>query len=132
MSFTVTVTQQIDPNKIVNLLATAFDGPCVADWAHAETNMPDDPDWSWCEDKSEWDNVRKCYVASMCGGDVILIDHEDETERHTLDKASLERGIQVMADKYPKHFSNFMNENDDAETGDIFVQCCLFGKIVYG
>jgi len=37
-----------------------------------------------------------------------------------------------MAEKYPRHFHNFLEENDDAETGDVFIQCCLFGEIVYG
>lgn len=130
MSFAV--KQEIDPNKIVNLLVTAFDGNMTSGWAYAETNMPDEPDWSWCEDKSEWEDVRKCYVASMCGGDVTLIEHEDEAKRHVLDKAALERGIQAMAEKFPSHFSDFMNENDDAITGDVFVQCCVFGDTIYG
>jgi hypothetical protein len=25
-----------------------------------------------------------------------------------------------------------LNENDDADTGDVFLQLCLFGEVVYG
>jgi hypothetical protein len=42
------------------------------------------------------------------------------------------KGLQVMAEKYPVHFNNFDSDNFDAETGDVFLQCSLFGEIVYG
>jgi hypothetical protein len=37
-----------------------------------------------------------------------------------------------MSEKFPEHWADFINENDDAITGDIFVQCCVFGDTVYG
>lgn len=51
---------------------------------------------------------------------------------YRLDREALTRGMKIMQDKYPRHFGNFISENDDAETGDVFVQCCLLGEIVYG
>jgi hypothetical protein len=71
------------------------------------------------------------------GGALIISDKEDENpdeERKTykLDLVSLKRGIQVMAEKYPKDFSDFLEENYDAFTGDTFLQCCLFGEVIYG
>lgn len=37
-----------------------------------------------------------------------------------------------MAEKWPRHFGNFISENEDAETGDVFIQLALLGDIVYG
>jgi hypothetical protein len=37
-----------------------------------------------------------------------------------------------MQEQYPRHFSNFISENYDAETGDVFLQCCLLGKVKFG
>jgi hypothetical protein len=37
-----------------------------------------------------------------------------------------------MADKYPRHIADILSENDDATTGDVFLQLCLFGDVVYG
>jgi hypothetical protein len=37
-----------------------------------------------------------------------------------------------MAADYPRHFADLVNENDDADTGDAFVQCCVFGEVIYG
>jgi hypothetical protein len=33
--------------------------------------------------------------------------------------------------QYRSHFGDMMNHND-ATTGDVFLQCCLLGKVVYG
>lgn len=51
----------------------------------------------------------------------------------TLDDAAINRGLRVMAEKYPKMFavefpSDRDNYNGDAASADIFVQCCLFGE----
>lgn len=66
-----------------------------------------------------------------CGLEIGDIE-DDEAEPQILNRESIAKGLQVMADKYSHHFNNFMTENDDAETGDVFLQCCLFGDIVYG
>lgn len=49
-----------------------------------------------------------------------------------LDREKVMAGAQVMAAKYPQHFADWMNEDGDATTGDVFLQCCVFGELVYG
>jgi hypothetical protein len=69
------------------------------------------------------------------GGSLALYDAEEGPEkgdRWTLDLEACRRGLQVMAVKYPRHFANFMRENDDSETGDVYLQCCLLGELVFG
>ncbi len=55
---------------------------------------------------------------------------QSQTYELSLDK--LKTGLQVLAEKYPHHFANVINETGDATTGDVLVQCALFGEIVYG
>ena len=57
------------------------------------------------------------------------VDHDDGI--YELDLANMEGGLQVMADKYPHHWKNVINDNADAETGDVFLQCSLFGDIIF-
>lgn len=68
------------------------------------------------------------------GGAVILRDCEgsEGCESWTLTLAKIKTGLQIMADKYPNHFNDLVGCNGDAITGDVFIQCCLFGEIVYG
>ena len=53
--------------------------------------------------------------------------------RYVLDDNAINKGLTVMAQKYPKAFAvefptNRDNYNGDAATADLFVQCCLFGE----
>ncbi len=62
----------------------------------------------------------------------LELEVDGETETYTLTREKLIAGLQVMASKYPRHFADVLNENDDASTGDVFLQCCLFGEIIFG
>jgi hypothetical protein len=68
------------------------------------------------------------------GGALHIQDKEagKDSKTYILELASLRNGVQVMANKFPRHFADFVNENDDAITGDVFLQCCLFGDVIYG
>jgi hypothetical protein len=37
-----------------------------------------------------------------------------------------------MVEKYPRHYADFKDGDEDASTGDVFLQCCIFGEVVYG
>ena len=56
----------------------------------------------------------------------------DEQKEYWLGRNQLLAGVQVMAEKYPRHFNDMVVENDDADTGDIYLQCCIFGEALYG
>lgn len=64
--------------------------------------------------------------------DAKAVDSDADKRVEQLDLAACRRGLEVMAAKYPQHYSNFLADNEDAETGDVFLQCALFGEIVYG
>lgn len=74
------------------------------------------------------------YTAAFSiGGSIVIRDTEaDKPKKYTLDRAAMVRGLGIMATKYPKHFGNFMSEDGDAITGDVFLQCCVFGEVIYG
>ena len=61
---------------------------------------------------------------------IIIID--EDNKEHTLTIESLKKGIQLMANDADYHFNNFVKENEDAETGDVFIQMCCFNEIIYG
>lgn len=46
--------------------------------------------------------------------------------------AEFKVGLATMAAKCPRHFGDLVAENDDAITHDVFIQCVLFGDVVYG
>ena len=66
------------------------------------------------------------------GCSVVFSTGDDPDSRYKLDKAAIEKGLALMQQKYTRHWGDFMAENDDATTGDVFLQLCLFGSVVYG
>lgn len=132
------ITQEIDDNMIIGLLCSAFEGGSNYWYFIERTELAGDlkeedfheggkmqlPDqyWHWAE-----------LIPLVPGCALIITDKEsDGKEEYRLDRAALERGLQVMSDKYPHHFGDFMSENDDAITADVYLQCCLFGEAIYG
>lgn len=73
----------------------------------------------------------------FAGGYLILVEQgedapDGEGRTFKIDRDAIVEGMQVFAEKYPKMFADFLNENDDAETGDTFLQCICFGEAIYG
>lgn len=74
------------------------------------------------------------------GGALTIKDMEGDqgTGEHAkaklyrLDLKALERGWKIMHDKYPHHYADAITGQDDATTGDVFLQCCVFGDVIYG
>ena len=67
------------------------------------------------------------------GGTIVFdVPEDDDGKTYNLDKEAMFRGVKVMAEKYPKHFADFREENDDAVTADVWLQCALLGELVYG
>jgi len=57
---------------------------------------------------------------------------EDEYKESWLNCETIQRGLNLMADKYSSHLLDIVEGNEDASTSDVFLQCCLFGKVLYG
>lgn len=70
------------------------------------------------------------------GGRVKLFydDPEDEESRAEFEMGlpEMTKGVEVMASKFAGHFGDLISENDDAITHDVFIQCVIFGDVIYG
>lgn len=123
---TFKVTIEMEEQRLSDLLCNALEGG---------SNY-----WYWIDEKRQ-SNPESEFLSDipMNGGWLRFTANGDEQNEtingHTaweLDRAGMIRGAQTMAEKYPRHWANVVNENDDGETGDVFLQCCLFGEVIYG
>ena len=70
--------------------------------------------------------VYDCYEM-----DSELNDGEEATKyRRTMD--GVRKGLELMRDQYPRHYADLMEEEDDAVTGDVWLQLAVFGELIYG
>lgn len=84
-------------------------------------------------DPADVERIEHRYQNALYSGGACLVRLvEERTELAPLTREKLLEGLQIFAQKYPKHFSNMLSDKSDAETGDVYLQCCLFGEVVYG
>ena len=63
--------------------------------------------------------------------DSELNEGELPTKYHlTMD--NVQKGLELMRDEYPRHYADLMEEEDDAITGDVWLQLAVFGELIYG
>ena len=123
---------EIDDSRIADLLCCGMEGG-IGYWAVIVDYVQPPVVWT----AKGWDDdVYKHIQWPMSQGGAVILEEieEEKPKRLTLDRAALERGLQLMANDpdYKHHFANFLNETDDAETGDVFIQFAVLGKVVYG
>lgn len=125
----VPVKLDIPVRRIQDLICSALEGGSNYWYTITEFNEPDE-----FPNRFDLNRVFKhVEYPTNPGGSLVIRDKEDDSRPDlVLNLDSIARGINVMAEKHPRHFAVFLSENDDAETGDVFLQCCLFGELVYG
>ncbi len=134
MENTLQLQMNLKMSRIADLLCSGFEGG-IGYWARIEKyKEPSEP-----IDRSvlgpSWDGEVYPYIHYPLtpDGAVIIKDTEDDKgKKYTLDMKAIKKGLAIFQEKYPSHFGNWLSEDDDAITGDVFIQCCLLGEIVYG
>lgn len=131
------VNQSISEVRIAELLSTAFEGGSNYWYLITGFEAPENPRPVIFGDMKvlggENAEIFKHTDYPLTGGAVVITDCEQPNRGPwRLDGEAIQRGLKVMAEKYPRHWGDFVQENDDADTGDCFLQCCLFGEMVYG
>jgi hypothetical protein len=78
-------------------------------------------------------HMAKEYIGTPCNtGEAPTAAFAPRVQAtYRVTRKELAEGLRIMAAKYPLHFSDFINENADAVTGDVFLQCCTMGEIVF-
>ncbi len=123
MGFTITHTIEISDQRVGDLICSGVEGG-IGYWCGEikyVTTLSHEPKPS----EYTWEYVLR-------GGEAKFYVPDYEDEWFSLTREKCEHGLALLRDKYPQHFLNFVDETDDADTGDVFIQCCLFGELVFG
>lgn len=74
------------------------------------------------------------YWAHVSYGErgVLRVSERETGQRWEITDERLAQGLSVMAKIAPRHFADFLAGNEDATTGDVFLQCVTLGEVKYG
>jgi hypothetical protein len=129
-TFTLTVPTVISKGRIYSLLCGALEGG--SNYWYCDARVKTLPEGTTLADFDFW----HLEVPLAEGGAIEIAENtdldDDDREYHALDMDAIRRGCLVMAEKYTRHWQDFVTEGDDAITSDVFLQCCLLGDVVYG
>ena len=130
---TVTIQQEIPEQRVRDLLCSAWEGGSSY-WCRMIRKDCTPEATAAIHAAKQAGYVYAHELPFFPGCTVVLEETNDDPvdEQWFLTREKLIAGLQVMANKYPRHFADFLAENDDAGTADVYLQCCLFGEIVYG
>ena len=125
----IIITHQISDRRIADLLCGAFEGGSNY-WIQSVKAV--EP----VQDGKPWDDeYTPSYIRApfSTGGHLEVYVNEDDfsVPIRSLNRAALAKGLTLMAEHSARHFNDFLNDADDADAADVFLQYCLFGDVIF-
>lgn len=141
--FNVTVTQQIKPERIADMMISAIENNhmtrswCAGVFLKSASAKPTPGENLWYADPATYSEDFQIVV------DEIIDEGKPigpgNIEHHVCGRAEFEKGLHLMATMQSSdgtgllsHFQDMIDENDDCVTADVFLQCIALGEIRYG
>jgi hypothetical protein len=74
---------------------------------------------------------HRYYDWPLNEGGSVTIDADGESEGE-LNLQSIEKGLELLAEKFPNRFVAICDEAYDAEDADVFLQLAILNEVVFG
>ena len=74
----------------------------------------------------------------LMGGEITIYDSESwngegyDTVLGVVNRETIDRGLQLMADKAKRHFNDMISEGGDSTTSDVLLQYITMSEVIYG
>lgn len=127
---------EVDERRMAYLLCAGMEGG-INYWARViDARRPDSFNFQMDPDNGLFRYVD--YPMNKNGSITLEIIHDYGSANMVmphdliLTKEKLIRGLETMAKIAPRHFADWIGQSEDATTGDVFVQCVVFGEIIFG
>lgn len=135
----IQTTIDIKAEQLVYLLVAAFEGG-INYWARIKRyDYGGKPKSDFEKEGGEYffpiidnsSNPMPAYAVLplVGGGCAVVLEDADkpygESPEWNLNRGSVINGLKLMSHRFPKHFADFIAGNEDAQTGDVFIQCCV-------
>lgn len=141
--FEIKTTRTITREQVANLLCSAFEGGSNYWYRIEKFHEPTAYEFNTGADLGRpAGHFKQIDYPLNPGGYLVVSDHYGadggNVKKRRLNLRSIERGLNLLAQAYAAnkdygyHWRDFVEENDDATTADVFLQFCLFGEVIYG
>lgn len=81
----------------------------------------------WCEELTPFGKTGDAYESMLAGFSLV-----ERRKRHSVFPKDIQKALDLFPIEAPHQFGQFIADNADASTGDVFLQLCVFKKVIYG
>lgn len=149
----INMTLELDVHRIADLLCSALEGGSNY-WYEIERKeepkawtIDERPVYATAEEAEANINTHYAHYYPFNEGGALYItdanaDEPELKEAVRLDLEAINNGLQAWAmdamrkqeerTAHPCHLADFIKDEGDAITADVFLQYCIFGKVIYG
>ena len=130
MKHEITITQTLQADEFKNLLYNCWH------YSNYWCSLDCDPAFEWHKEK--FPDVQNCIEDKLWAylrhdpSHKIEVHDTYSDEKFSLRWDMILEGSKVFADDFPRHFQDFVSDNDDAVTADVWLQCVCLGDVCYG
>jgi hypothetical protein len=149
----INTTVEITNDRIVDLVVNGFESGAISYWCSSvkpaifpsqlrdrgvDSSNIDEVAAPWYSGtvRVNDDLGGLCYtlVSSLPWWFYIHLDEaidDNKIVRYIIGAEQIKAALQIMAEKHNDMFMDIINENDDADTADIFLQLCCFKEVIF-
>ena len=134
MKNTIKVTQEIQLSDIAALLCDAIEGGSNYWYMIEKEIQPTKIEFHEAIGKDS-PKVWTHEIPMNPGGALIISSQEeDDGKKYRLDSKAIERGLKLFSEskEMKHHWTDFLKEDTDGTTADVFFQFCVLGEVIYG
>lgn len=129
-----TISVPVSDDRIASLLCSGFEGGSGYWLRIMDYQVPAEPRGHL---EGLEDEIFRHVDYPLCEGGAVICrvmdeGNDEEYKPLVLDRAAIDRGLALFPVLAPHAFGHWMERTDDAGTGDVFLQLCLLGELVYG
>lgn len=130
----VNVKMEITETQLNDMLVNAFEGGINYWCSAAKATLVNEtiPKQTHLADDIASGRVLEIEITDSESEDHEYDIPKEKAGKHIVSRDKLIEAFQIMADKYPRHMKDFLDENADADTADVWFQCAVFGESIYG
>ncbi len=135
VSATLNATVVVSMNRIADLICAGMEGGCInmcMDYTYETGGIKRDDltAGKYGALGQRWAPYRHIWCAIIPGASIVFRDHESPEIIGKLNLQAIKAGLPKFLAS--RHGTDFLDENEDAITGDYFIQICALGEYVYG
>lgn len=77
-------------------------------------------------------SYEEVIAQALLNGKKARIYNRQEFKEHWVTIEKLQNGFEILKKDYPETFLNIIKDRYDLTDADMFIQCALFGEVIYG